>query len=117
MIAYAGALRLARDERDDLSFTTSTRTDLPRVTHKGCGAEGVVTIETKAPAHRRAPPGFTSEQRAHFNREGYLVLGDALSQAEVDDYWQRSIAWRRLIPSIPKGSSSDRRTWSSAIER
>lgn len=37
MIAYAGALRLARGERDDLSFTTSTRTDLPRVTHKGAG--------------------------------------------------------------------------------
>jgi N6-L-threonylcarbamoyladenine synthase len=37
MIAYAGALRLARGERDDLSFSTSTRTDLLRVTRKGGG--------------------------------------------------------------------------------
>jgi len=37
MIAYAGALRLARGERDDLSFTTATRTDLLRVTRKGGG--------------------------------------------------------------------------------
>jgi N6-L-threonylcarbamoyladenine synthase len=37
MIAYAGALRLAKGERDDLSFGTATRTDLPRVTHKGAG--------------------------------------------------------------------------------
>jgi N6-L-threonylcarbamoyladenine synthase len=37
MIAYAGALRLARGESDDLSFTTATRTALPRVTRKGGG--------------------------------------------------------------------------------
>jgi len=37
MIAYAGALRLARGERDDLSFGTATRTILPRVTRKGGG--------------------------------------------------------------------------------
>jgi N6-L-threonylcarbamoyladenine synthase len=37
MIAYAGALRLARGERDDLSFTTATRTALARVTRKGRG--------------------------------------------------------------------------------
>jgi N6-L-threonylcarbamoyladenine synthase len=37
MIAYAGALRLARGERDDLSFGTATRTALPRVTRKGGG--------------------------------------------------------------------------------
>jgi N6-L-threonylcarbamoyladenine synthase len=37
MIAYAGALRLARGERDDLSFATSTRTALLRVTRKGGG--------------------------------------------------------------------------------
>jgi N6-L-threonylcarbamoyladenine synthase len=37
MIAYAGALRLAKGDRDDLSFGTATRTDLPRVTHKGAG--------------------------------------------------------------------------------
>jgi N6-L-threonylcarbamoyladenine synthase len=37
MIAYAGALRLARGERDELSFSTSTRTDLLRVTRKGGG--------------------------------------------------------------------------------
>jgi N6-L-threonylcarbamoyladenine synthase len=37
MIAYAGALRLARGERDDLAFGTATRTALPRVTRKGGG--------------------------------------------------------------------------------
>ena len=37
MIAYAGALRLARGERDDLSFGTATRTALLRVTRKGGG--------------------------------------------------------------------------------
>jgi N6-L-threonylcarbamoyladenine synthase len=37
MIAYAGALRLVRGESDDLSFTTATRTALPRVTRKGGG--------------------------------------------------------------------------------
>jgi N6-L-threonylcarbamoyladenine synthase len=37
MIAYAGALRLADGERDDLSFSTATRTALPRVTTKGAG--------------------------------------------------------------------------------
>ena len=37
MIAYAGALRLARGESDDLSFGTATRTALLRVTRKGGG--------------------------------------------------------------------------------
>jgi N6-L-threonylcarbamoyladenine synthase len=37
MIAYAGALRLADGERDDLSFSTATRTALERVTKKGAG--------------------------------------------------------------------------------
>jgi N6-L-threonylcarbamoyladenine synthase len=38
MIAYAGALRLAAGERDDLSISPSTQTSLPRVTRKGGGA-------------------------------------------------------------------------------
>jgi N6-L-threonylcarbamoyladenine synthase len=42
MIAYAGALRLARGERDHLSFGTATRTALPRVTRKGGGPRGGV---------------------------------------------------------------------------
>jgi N6-L-threonylcarbamoyladenine synthase len=37
MIAYAGALRLARGERDDMSFSIATRTALARVTRKGGG--------------------------------------------------------------------------------
>jgi N6-L-threonylcarbamoyladenine synthase len=37
MIAYAGALRLARGESDDMSFPTATRTALLRVTRKGGG--------------------------------------------------------------------------------
>ena len=37
MIAYAGAMRLVAGERDDASLTTSTRTQLPRVTRKGRG--------------------------------------------------------------------------------
>jgi N6-L-threonylcarbamoyladenine synthase len=38
MIAFAGALRLAAGERDDVSLAPSTRTSLPRVTRKGGGA-------------------------------------------------------------------------------
>ncbi|EYF00164.1 tRNA (adenosine(37)-N6)-threonylcarbamoyltransferase complex transferase subunit TsaD [Chondromyces apiculatus] len=38
MIAYAGALRLAAGERDDLDLAPATRTSLPRVTRKGGGA-------------------------------------------------------------------------------
>jgi N6-L-threonylcarbamoyladenine synthase len=37
MIAYAGALRLAEGERDDLAFSIATRTALARVTRKGGG--------------------------------------------------------------------------------
>jgi N6-L-threonylcarbamoyladenine synthase len=37
MIAYAGALRLADGERDDLSFPIATRTALARLTRKGGG--------------------------------------------------------------------------------
>jgi N6-L-threonylcarbamoyladenine synthase len=37
MIAYAGALRLARGERDDMSLSPSSRTLLPRTTRKGGG--------------------------------------------------------------------------------
>jgi N6-L-threonylcarbamoyladenine synthase len=37
MIAYAGALRLLRGERDDFSFSIATRTALTRVTRKGGG--------------------------------------------------------------------------------
>jgi N6-L-threonylcarbamoyladenine synthase len=37
MIAYAGALRLADGERDDLAFSIATRTALARVTRKGGG--------------------------------------------------------------------------------
>ena len=40
MIAYAGAMRFAAGERDDLHLTTSTRTSLPRVTRKGRGLRG-----------------------------------------------------------------------------
>ncbi|RYE94557.1 MAG: tRNA (adenosine(37)-N6)-threonylcarbamoyltransferase complex transferase subunit TsaD [Myxococcales bacterium] len=37
MIAYAGLVRFAAGERDDLSLTVNTRTSLPRVTRKGRG--------------------------------------------------------------------------------
>jgi len=37
MIAYAGAQRLVRGERDDLGFSVATRTALTRVTRKGGG--------------------------------------------------------------------------------
>ena len=40
MIAYAGALRLARGERDSLDFGVATRTHLERVTRKGSGKRG-----------------------------------------------------------------------------
>jgi N6-L-threonylcarbamoyladenine synthase len=43
MIAYAGALRLTRGERDEFSFSTSTRTALERVTRKGGGRRATAT--------------------------------------------------------------------------
>lgn len=41
MIAYVGALRLVRGERDSLDLSPSTKTDLTRVTRKGGGKRGV----------------------------------------------------------------------------
>jgi hypothetical protein len=37
-------------------------------------------------AFKRAPAGFTRAQREHFDREGYLIIEDALSSAEVEEY-------------------------------
>jgi N6-L-threonylcarbamoyladenine synthase len=51
MIAYAGAGRLARGERDDLGFSVATRTALARVTRKGGGRRDVVS-ESAGPRDR-----------------------------------------------------------------
>ena len=37
-------------------------------------------------AYRTAPPGFTPQQREFFDREGYLILENALSAEEVERY-------------------------------
>lgn len=47
-------------------------------------AEKIEMVEE--PQYRVAPPGFTREQRAQFDRDGYLHLENALSQDEVDAY-------------------------------
>ncbi|MCZ6676757.1 MAG: phytanoyl-CoA dioxygenase family protein [Candidatus Poribacteria bacterium] len=39
-----------------------------------------------AATYRKAPPGFTKAQWEEFNREGYLVIENALTQAEIDYY-------------------------------
>ncbi|HIB88865.1 TPA: hypothetical protein EYO57_16990 [Candidatus Poribacteria bacterium] len=36
--------------------------------------------------YRKAPPGFTKEQWEEFNREGFLVIENALTQDEIDYY-------------------------------
>jgi hypothetical protein len=36
--------------------------------------------------YRIAPPGFTPEQREFFDREGYLILPDRLTDAEIERY-------------------------------
>ncbi len=38
------------------------------------------------PTYRKAPPGFTKEQWEQFNREGYLVIENALTQEEIEHY-------------------------------
>jgi N6-L-threonylcarbamoyladenine synthase len=38
MIAYAGAMRLARGERDSWDLVATSQTALPRATRKGRGA-------------------------------------------------------------------------------
>jgi hypothetical protein len=38
------------------------------------------------PVYKPAPAGFTPEQRAAFDRDGYLIFEDALSPAEVRQY-------------------------------
>ncbi len=38
------------------------------------------------PTYRKAPPGFTKAQWEQFNREGYLVIENALTQKEIDRY-------------------------------
>ncbi|MBV9469643.1 MAG: phytanoyl-CoA dioxygenase family protein [Abitibacteriaceae bacterium] len=49
--------------------------------------------------YRVAPPGFTPTQREFFDREGYLVLEDALSEEEVGRYLE---AIDRCIADDPK---------------
>ena len=38
------------------------------------------------PAYKMAPPGFTPEQREAFDRDGYLMLENALTPEEVRRY-------------------------------
>jgi hypothetical protein len=42
--------------------------------------------EAGKPCYRVAPPGFTPEQREFFEREGYLILPERLSDAEIERY-------------------------------
>jgi hypothetical protein len=50
-------------------------------------------------AYRVAPPGFTPEQRAFFDREGYLILPERLSEEEIARYLE---AIERHTQSDPK---------------
>src|SRR5689334_10915416 len=36
--------------------------------------------------YRKAPPGFTPEQREQFDREGVLIIEDALTDEEINLY-------------------------------
>lgn len=46
----------------------------------------VSETEAQLEQFRLAPPGFTPEQRAGFDRDGYLHLPDALTPREVEQY-------------------------------
>jgi hypothetical protein len=56
-------------------------------------------ISQTEPQYRLAPPGFTPEQRAQFDREGYLHIPNALSQEEVEQYLE---VIDRFIAQDPK---------------
>ncbi len=56
-------------------------------------------METAAPEYRLAPPGFSREQRAQFDRDGYLHLPNALSEDEISAYLE---AIDRLSTDDPK---------------
>jgi hypothetical protein len=49
--------------------------------------------------YRIAPPGFTPEQRAQFDRDGFLMIEDALSDEEVERYLS---VIDRMIAEDPK---------------
>jgi hypothetical protein len=49
--------------------------------------------------YRLAPPGFTPEQRAQFDREGFLHIPNALSEGEIEAYLE---AIDRCIAQDPK---------------
>jgi hypothetical protein len=49
--------------------------------------------------YRIAPPGFTPEQRAQFDRDGYLTIENALSEEEIERYLE---VIDRLIAADPK---------------
>src|SRR5689334_16165763 len=58
-----------------------------------------VSDNGERPTYRVAPPGFTPEQREFFDREGYLILPDRLTDAEIDRYLE---AIDRQIANDPK---------------
>jgi len=44
------------------------------------------TENVQAHAYRTAPPGFTQARWEQFMRDGFLVIENALSPAEIDRY-------------------------------
>lgn len=51
--------------------------------------------------YRVAPPGFTPEQREFFDREGYLILPERLSDAEIDRYLEAIDRHATADASVP----------------
>jgi hypothetical protein len=68
----------------------------------------------EAPQYRTAPPGFTPEQRAFFDREGYLILPERIPDAEIERYLD---AIDRQIKSDPKFSPDKFFARENVVER
>jgi len=64
--------------------------------------------------YRLAPPGFSPEQRAQFDRDGFLHIPNALSQGEVDAYLE---AIERCIASDEKFDASKFYSREHIVER
>ena len=72
-------------------------------------------MTTQTPTqHRLAPKGFTKEQWETFNRDGFIEIEDALSEAEVDSYID---AINAVAEADPKYTTGDTYGIENIVER
>ena len=73
-----------------------------------------MNAENTTTQYRIAPPGFTAEQWEAFNRDGFFVIEDALSETEVDSYVE---AINSVAHSDPKYTTGDTFGMDNIVER